>query len=201
MTLPAVPVLPYEQVRPLIHSGDLLLCQGTSAFARLIQFATGSVWSHVGFILRHDQIDRIFCFESVESVGVQNLPLRHYVENYDSTGEGYKGRVFIARHTQMTSAMGESLIRAAQKAVDLLGTKYGNKDIGGIALRLMGERLGREPRPITHNTVLICSEYAQLFFAALGIGIPCNRLNYIAPDDFATCPDIQILWEIETSHS
>ena len=195
-----IPRVPYEEIRPLIRSGDLLLCQGTSAFARLIQFATGSDWSHVGFILRHDQIDRIFCFESVESVGVQNLPLRHYVENYDATGEGYKGRIFIGRHVQMTDDRGEQLIPAAQRAVDLLGTKYGNKDIGGIALRLVEAQLGRTPRPVAQNTVLICSEYAQLFFAALGIAIPCNRLNYIAPDDFANCQDVQLLWEIEIPH-
>ena len=196
-----VPLLPYPQVRPLIKNGDLVLCQGTSAFARLIRLTTGSDWSHVGVLLWHEQIDRLFCFESVESVGVQNLPFGKYIHNYDETGHGYPGRVFIARHRQVGDLAGPQLITSAQRAVDLLGTKYGNKDIGGIALRLIEDFLKQEPRPIVHNNILYCSEYAALFLASLKIAVPYNRLNYISPHDFATCPDISILYEIVVEES
>jgi len=197
MSEPAdVPCLPYDEVRHLIRNGDLLLCQGRSSFARLIQLATGSPWSHVGILLRHEEIDRIFALESVESVGCQNLPLRKYVDNYDQTGCGYPGRVFIARHAQMAGKDAQGLIKFSQEAVDMLGTKYGNKDIGGIALRLIAEHFGAEPRDRVDNKTLICSEFAALCFASIGITIEYNRLNYIAPDDFARCEDVHRLWEI-----
>ena len=56
---PDGPFLPYRWARRRIQNGDVLLCSGSGIFSTMIQEATGSVWSHVGFILRLDEIDRI----------------------------------------------------------------------------------------------------------------------------------------------
>ncbi len=56
----------YKKVRPKIHSGDILLCSGSSVFSQMIQKATGSIWSHVAFVIRLDTIGRIMVLESVE---------------------------------------------------------------------------------------------------------------------------------------
>ena len=79
----------YSEIRPLLCSGDLLLCSGTSWFSRLIQAATGSEWSHVGLILRMERLDRVMLLESVESIGVRAVPLSCYFENYRQSGAAY----------------------------------------------------------------------------------------------------------------
>ena len=65
---PSLPNKHYRELRHEIRSGDILLCSGHSVFSTLIKKATGSIWSHIGFILRVDAIDRIMVLESVESI-------------------------------------------------------------------------------------------------------------------------------------
>src|SRR5437867_8122662 len=95
---PTMPIKHYRELRHEIRSGDILLCSGSSVFSTLIQKVTGSVWSHVAFILRVDAIDRIMVLESVESIGVRAVPLSNYVNDYNATRKGYPGRLMLARH-------------------------------------------------------------------------------------------------------
>lgn len=53
---PNINVQSYSSVRKKIKSGDLLLCSGSSAISKIIRGATDCVWSHVGFVLRIDNI-------------------------------------------------------------------------------------------------------------------------------------------------
>ncbi len=90
----------YSEYRGQIKNGDLLLCAGSSWFSRLIQWATESIWSHVGFVMRLDKIDRVMVLESVESQGVRTVPLRKYLNDYDNKGNPYPGGLVIARHAE-----------------------------------------------------------------------------------------------------
>ena len=94
----------YSGYRDQIQNGDLLLCSGSSRFSRMIQRATGSIWSHVGFVMRLDTIDRVMVLESVESQGVRTVPLRKYLEDYDNEGNSYPGGLVIARHAGLATA-------------------------------------------------------------------------------------------------
>ena len=49
----------YDECRPDIKPGDLLLCSGTKPFSRMIRTATDSEWSHVGFVMPLSVIDRV----------------------------------------------------------------------------------------------------------------------------------------------
>ena len=89
----------YDQFRPRIQSGDLLLCSGSGWLSRIIQKSTGSIWSHVGFVMRLDAIDRVMVLESVESIGVRTVPLRKYLLDYDNQNHPYPGGIVIARHS------------------------------------------------------------------------------------------------------
>ncbi len=59
----------YQDVRPVIQSGDLLLCYGSALFSKMIQKATKSIWSHIALVLRLDSIDRVMVLESLEPQG------------------------------------------------------------------------------------------------------------------------------------
>src|SRR5579862_2898879 len=136
---PQLAIEPYKELRHHIRSGDILLCSGNSTFSNLIKKATGSVWSHVGFILRLDAIDRIMVLESVESIGVRAIPLSNYVHDYNATGKGYPGRLLLARHQDVKE---ESIAKLSRLAVDFLGYPYGKEEIIRIAARIGLHSLG-----------------------------------------------------------
>jgi hypothetical protein len=198
LTFPTVPIVNYADIRAQICSGDILLCSGSAIFSRLIQHVTASVWSHVGFVLWEKVIDRIMVMESVESRGVHTIPLSQYVFNYNHTGTPYRGRIFIARHSGLALQDAAALCCLSQRAVDLLDTRYDNQQIASIAIRIAADKLGMNRREAYQDNVFICSEFLDICLQPMGIAVPYDPRGFIAPKDYAECPDIQILWEIAT---
>ena len=193
---PKLPTKHYKELRHDIHSGDILLCSGSSIFSTLIQKATKSIWSHVGFILRVDAIDRIMVLESVESIGVRTIPLSNYVRDYNASGKGYPGRLMLARHHDVKE---ENIPKLSRSAVDFLGYPYRTEEIVHIAARLSLNALGFPPHSIDDKQrAFICSEYAQTCFNSIGVEIGHNKIGFIAPSDFATHPHVTPLCYIET---
>lgn len=194
-----IPRLTYDEARPLIRSGDLLLCQGQSIFARLIRHATGSEWSHVGCILRVDAIERLLVLESVESLGVRAVPLSSYVTNYNGTGYGYKGRIFVGRHADFSPALAPAFTAFSQRAIDLLGSSYDTTSILRIAARVLAVDVGYQPPALGQDKSYICSEYVWEIYKAFGIVLAYGQGGFIAPRDFAEAPDVTLLCQLEVA--
>ncbi len=186
----------YATIRPLIQDGDLLLASGTSPMSRMIQAATESIYSHVGFLLRLDALDRIAVLESVESVGIRACMLSAYVRDYNGSGQPYPGALYIARHRQIRCQDDGRLQQLSRTALDLLGYPYGTRDIMDITARIVAAKLGMSTRPIRRDRTFICSEFVALVYASIGVDVPYNPANFIAPADFARCPEIDVLWEM-----
>jgi Permuted papain-like amidase enzyme, YaeF/YiiX, C92 family len=193
----SIPLLPYDDVRPQIRSGDLLLCSGSRAMSRMIQHSTNSPYSHVAMLWRLENLERILVLESVESIGVRFVPLGHYINDYNHTGMGYPGSVWVARHAAFPVDP-PPLTRFAQQAVDLLGTVYDTRELAGIALRIVSHKLGLPLYAPTKNTSLICSEFVQICLESIGIYVPYDARGFIAPADYATCPEVTFVCEIDT---
>lgn len=190
--------LAYEAARSRIHSGDLLLCSGQYTFSKLIQKATGSVWSHVGFVLRVDAIDRLMVLESIEGHGVRTVALSEYVKNFEGTGSGYKGRVAIARHRRFAQQATAAGMKAmSQFAVDRLACPYDEEEIGRITARIVGAKLGFAPDEMVRDNEFICSEYVYECYRRLDITIRNDHRGFIAPADFARDPEVEVMFEID----
>lgn len=192
---PDVPCLNYADIRSQIRSGDLLMCSGNSLFADLIKAATGSIWSHVGFIIRIDEIDRIAVLESVESRGVQIVPLSFYLHNYNGKGKPYDGKILIARHNDIESAHIKNL---AKKGFDLVGHNYGSLDILKISARIGLSKIitGNEcklPERVRDNEY-ICSEYAYELCNSVGLYINHDCRGFVAPADFARTEEVNAVF-------
>jgi len=193
---PELDVKHYKTIRHHIRSGDILLCSGSSTFSTLIQKATGSVWSHVGFVLRVDAIGRIMVLESVESIGVRAIPLSNYVRDYNASGLGYPGRLLLARHQDVKE---ENIAKLSRSAVDFLGYPYGKEEIIRIAARIGLHSLGYNTEAsLAPQREFICSEYAQACFQSIGVNIDYNRLGFIAPADFATHSRVDLICYIQS---
>jgi hypothetical protein len=191
---------PYDALFHTIRSGDILLCAGDSVFSTMIQKATQSIWSHVAFLVRLDAIQKILVLESVESIGVRAVTLSSYVKNYNGTGKPYPGRMLIARHSNV---LPENILNLSQHAADLLGYPYDTEEILHIAARIslsnVGMPLNTRDRFATRS--FICSEYAYECFRSIGVDIPYDPLGFIAPADFARCPQVAPINFIHTEYT
>ncbi len=187
----------YQTIRTDIRPGDILLCSGSGWFSKMIQKGTGSVWSHVGFVMRLDDIDRVMVLESVEPLGVRTVPLSKYLNDYDSEGNPYKGGLVLARHRDfLAKATPVRLNRFGQFAVDLFGYPYDKDEIAKIAARISASYLpfsNKEKKDLKPDREYICSEYAYECYKSAGITIQWDRRGFISPADYAKDPQVDLL--------
>ena len=168
-------VQPYDGLRELVRSGDLVFCSGSYLFSGLIQKFTGSVWSHVGIIYRDDVLDRVFILESETLIGVRLAPLSKYLRDYHGRRRPYRGQIVIAR---IEPGLAPAQVRVAVSfGMDLLTKPYDNWEIVRIAMRILF-RVGRR----TRDRKFICSELVDECFEAAGVKFT-RPDNYISPDD------------------
>lgn len=198
---PDVPLVEYSEIRGEIKSGFFLLASGSSPMSRMIKEATRSIYSHVGFIIYNAFTDRYMIYESIETVGIWNVPFSHYVTNYRSTGAGYPGRIFLAYDHRMAQASTQDLVTLEQHAQDLCGRAYDTCELALIAWRLMSARVRRRVPPRKPNDSYICSEYASEVYASIGLHYPSQHVEIIAPGDFPASDHVEVLWEISISHN
>lgn len=171
----ALDVLPYEDVRAELRSGDLLFCSGSYAFSGLIQKFTRSVWSHVGLVYVDQQLGRVFVLESEAGIGVRLVPVSKYLRDYHGRRRPYRGQIVVAR---VAPALGDDQVRQAVSfGMDLLTRPYDNFEILRIAMRILF-RKGRRVR----DRKFICSELVDECFRAAGVRFR-RADNYISPDD------------------
>ncbi len=195
---PTLPVSDYyTTTRDKLEDGDVLICAGSGIFSAMIQQATNSVWSHVGFILRLDSIDRIMLLESVEPIGVRTVRLSKYLENYSNNGKPYPGGLAVIRHRQFkTSVATQELAKLAQFAVDCFGCPYDKNQIAKIAARIMASKIPftkKQMKKIKRDQEFICSEYVAECYEAIGLNVQWNQKGFVAPSDFAADPNFDLV--------
>lgn len=193
---PAGPAVNYGEFRDNIEPGDILLCSGSGWFSKMIQKGTKSAWSHVGFVMRLEEIDRIMVLESVEPLGVRTVPLSKYLNDYDSNANPYPGGLVLARHQDFAhKATAAKMKKFGQFAVELFGYPYDKDEIAKIATRIASSYLpfsAREKRDLKPDREFICSEYAYECYKNLGIKIEHDRRGFIAPADFAKAKEVTL---------
>ena len=195
--------LPLAQVSRRIRDGDLLLCAGTDPFSRLIGWATKSPWTHIAIAYRWPEIGRIMVFESVERIGVRAVPLKTFISQSSQGTRPYPGKIILARHKDMARKLGaagsEASVHMADKAVDRFGDRFAPGEIAKIGARIiLGAMNVKLPRRLGPKNEFICSEYVGRCLEALDIRIPWDGNGFIAPSDFAACPEVKALAQFKT---
>ncbi len=199
-TFPKLDTRAYDAVRQDIRNGDVLMASGSYMFSKLIQKATNSCWSHVAFVMRLDEIDRVMVLESIEGKGVRTVPLSEYVKNFEGTGQGYQGRLAIGRHQQFQGQATPTKLRAmAQFAVDRFARPYDEEEIARITARIVGAFIGFKKGEIKRNEEYICSEYVFECYKQLGLNIAYDKRGFVAPADFANDANMRLLWELDVT--
>lgn len=182
----------YEDVRDQLQSGDILLCSGSGIFSQMIQKWSDSVWSHVGFIMRLDDIDRVMVLESVEPIGVRTVPFSHYIKNYKDN-RGYPGRLLVARHRDFPTDQPKKLNKLSRFAIDRFGYPYDKDEIARIAARIGFGLFGIKKKRPKWDQEYICSEYAWACYRSVGVDIGWDDRGFIAPKDFARAKGVRAI--------
>jgi hypothetical protein len=196
------PPTPYGQARELIQNGDIALFHGNEPFSRLIETFTNGPFSHVGFVWRMDEIDRVMLLECVDQLGVRLIPLSTKLNgNGTDANKPYTGQLVIARHRDFPIGIADAEHADNQKfrdmtkfAVDRVGCPYSAHDIAGIAARIVVGFAGvTDDKTLAPDGSYICSEYAWECYRQIGIEIPFSAEKFIAPNDFARDPKIEFI--------
>ncbi|MFC4159447.1 YiiX/YebB-like N1pC/P60 family cysteine hydrolase [Chitinimonas lacunae] len=177
----------YADVRSLIRPGDLFLASGNYPVSRIIEHFSDSIFSHVGIIFFWKS--RILLLESVEDDGVRAVPLSHYLNDYENSGEPYSGRLFLARYDQAFSESQLDLMMG--NATDRLNRRYDKNEIGRILARItLG--LGKH----RDDDAYICSEFVDVCFRDIGVRFQPNRHGFLFPENIAADEKVRPLFEL-----
>lgn len=193
---------PYQEVRDLVRDGDIFLCQGHDPFSRLIQWSTGSPWSHIAVAFRIDSLERVIVIESVQEIGVRAVALSEFCSR-DSTGKSpYPGRILLARHDDLDDGESKRVLGMARFAFDHLGNRFAPNEITKIGMRIFAARLmgaRHTPRMLIPRDEFICSEFVAKAFDAAKMKIPWDGLGFIAPCDFADDPGLKPIAQVDVT--
>lgn len=181
---PILPIQTYSQIRPMLRTGDILLCASNQWLSSPISIGTQSPWTHVGLVVVLDNPKKVLLLESTASQGCRAVPLSYYVENYSGeAGKSYPGGLVIARHDQPLDNQQQA--EMTHQGMSLLGSKYDWCEIMGIAARILAQRLLRQRiQARESDDKYICSEFVEYCFRVAGIELNFNAKGFISPKDF-----------------
>lgn len=164
--------LSYDDVRKSFRTGDVMLFSGTGFISRMIQFRSGSPWSHVGLVVKSEELDLALLWESTtlsnipdmesgqKRQGVQLVPLSERVAAYDGKVavrhiiEPFNNAELAALTAFRSKMKGrpyeQDTIQLARAAIDWAGTEN-TPDLSSVfctelvaATFMEAGRLGRE---------------------------------------------------------
>lgn len=169
------PLVPYEQLRGELRTGDLMFCSGSYLFSRAIQRFTRSVWSHVGIVYKDDALQSLFVLESETGIGVRLAPVSKYLRDYHGRRRPYRGEIMVARVQPEVDR--DRVHKAISFGMDELTKPYDNSEILRIMLRILF-RVSRR----TRDRKYICSELVFECFRQAGVSFRLAD-RFVSPDD------------------
>jgi len=167
----------YEEVRPHIKNGDVIMYEGKSIVPKLVGWFTRSPYSHAGIAVWWNE--RLMVMEA-KMRGVMVMPLSRNIFRHKGKVEWFTSKQEISDEDRLRMVIfaQEELGKrfAAWKAI-LLGWKV-------LSKRDLGERdrLRRENK-------LFCSQYVAQIYNSIGLDLKKKREDrFMSPGDIAKSP-------------
>lgn len=176
----------YNKIRAELKSGDLLFFSGDHWLSSLIRGRSRSAWSHMGIVVRLEEMNRVFLVESVLGNGVRMVPMSNVFNDYEGNQKPYVGRVAWARHQSLsTDTIKTRIIK--EFCLDNLTKQYDNWEYFRIAWRtLLGSK------ELFHDDKFTCSEFVYEAFKFAGITLPKERGYFISPGAFWRLDEVEM---------
>lgn len=190
--LAGIPVEPYQSVRPLLRTGDVLLAAGDFWISRVISRATRSPMTHAGIVYVMPEEDRVLLLEAVEGQGVHFAPLSRLV--WGSDKQRYRGMLFVLRHREPLTRLG--LRGASQFGFDHLSARYGYWTLAVILARIIFGL--RQTRTEVEDDQFICSELVSTWLLSAGLGLDAHAADYgfVTPAALWSDPNLELVARI-----
>ena len=182
----------YDEIRPDLQLGDLVLFSGRGWISWGIKLATRSPWSHVGMVVNHDNFDMVALWESttlskvkdLESHtfrrGVQVVPLSQRIATHD--GSVAVRRLVVKRDRSMVES-----VKALREA-------WRGRDYESNKLQLF---LSAYDGPFGENvedlSSLFCSELVAEAYQRFGLLSDAVPSNEYTPADFSESSNLVLL--------
>lgn len=182
----------YENLRPSLKTGDVVLFSGKGGISTGIKWFTNSKWSHVGMVLKLTEWDAVMLWESTtlsdiadvesgkERKGVQIVPLSERVRKYK--GEVSIRLLDIERTPEMLKEL--SLLRS-----EIKGRPYEKDKIELIKAAYDGP-FGANKEDLSS---LFCSEMVAEAYQRMGLLSEKKSSNEYTPKDFADAGKMKLL--------
>ncbi len=174
----------YELLRENLQTGDLIFFSGNHWLSNLIRLRSKGAWSHVGIVVRIEEINRVFLVESILEVGVRMIPMSFVVKDYDGRKHAYNGRVGWARYGNLAA---DKALAIKEFALDNLSKQYDRKEYRRILWRTITGKA-----KIFHDTKYTCSEYVYEAFKSAGIYLKYERGDFISPSAIWSNSEIEM---------
>jgi Permuted papain-like amidase enzyme, YaeF/YiiX, C92 family len=162
-----------NDVRENLKTGDLIFFSGYHWLSGLIRWRTKSGFSHVGMVVKLDEIDKVFLIESVIGNGVRIIPFSAIFLDYEGHQKGYNGRVMLASNSLLTA---EKRTILKEKSLDFLTRQYDKKEYIRVFWRMIVGKMRIYP-----DRKFTCSELIYECYKAAGIKLEYESGDSISP--------------------
>jgi hypothetical protein len=176
------PGIAYGQIRDSICNGDVLMYRGRSLSSRIIQWATGSKYSHAGVAAWWNE--RLMVLEAVGR-GVIATPLSINVAEYHGDVELYTSVPVIPE---------DSRRRMIQFAQEELGKEYATWATLWLGVRILLQRHIDRRDALRRERKLFCSFYVAQVYNAGGFDLKRGVSDrFMSPRDIASSPLLRVV--------
>lgn len=174
----------YEDIRSKLKTGDLILFSGKSAIGRFIRLYSNSKWSHLGMVVKVDDIDMVLLWESTSINNVPDAIDRKIKRGVQTTSlserlENFEGEVAV-RFLQ------GDLAPEAKKALKDLRDLWKDRPYEQSKLQLVNslmDMIGTDAN-VEDFSSIFCSELVAEGLQVLGVMDGEHPANEFAPSDF-----------------
>ncbi|MEZ5300923.1 MAG: hypothetical protein R3F11_09765 [Verrucomicrobiales bacterium] len=180
----------YREIRPQLRTGDIALFSSrTSFFSKVIRWATGSRWSHVGMVVHISEWDVTLLWESntsnkfsdvsdgIGKCGVQLLVLSEVLREYDGT--------IAFRHLDVSDDVRSGFVPKLRELREEVRNRPYEKDFFSLA-SVPFQFLYRWKKKDLAS--LFCSELVAEAYLRMGLITEARASSAFAPGDFGNPP-------------
>lgn len=182
----------YENIRPRLNTGDIVLFSGKGGISAGIKWFTQSKWSHVGMVLRLPEWDAVLIWESTNLDDVAEI----------ESGKARKGVQIVPLSERLRKYPGETSIRLLEmertpemlKELSLLRAEVKGRPYETDKLELFKAAYeGPFGDNVEDLSSLFCSELVAEAYQRMGLLSEKKPSNEYTPKDFSDKRKLKLL--------
>ena len=189
----------YDILKNELKTGDIILFSGQYEMSKIVEKIEGSLWSHVGMVMRLPEYDFPLLYEATDLTNLPDLlhhdhitgpkvvNLKKTLETYGEDVKPYQPPLYSVR--RLKNPLPET---STEILVNILNKLHGvpNPDTLDMILETL---LGRYLHIKSTSKTMTCSAFMAFTYEHLGLLKGDMPINGYAPKDFSTDGHLKII--------